>query len=88
MTCHVSRTKRETEQDKMIKHGHIKRKQKKNQQVKRVFNNKQLKASVKEYEDQLENFASDTEIKTIVQSQLTTVKSALNTVKRLEDIIG
>ena len=46
------------------------------------------KASVKEYEDQLENFDSDTEIKTIVQSQLTTVKSALTTVKRLEDIIG
>ncbi|AXO80906.1 PA2169 family four-helix-bundle protein [Olleya aquimaris] len=46
------------------------------------------KASIKEYEDQLENFNADTEIQTIVQSQLTTVKSALNTVKRLEDIIG
>lgn len=32
----------------MIKHGHIKR-EKKNQQVQRVFNNKQLEASVKEY---------------------------------------
>lgn len=46
------------------------------------------KASIKEYEDQLENFNTDTEIQAIVQSQLTTVKSALNTVKRLEDIIG
>ncbi|MBL7560622.1 PA2169 family four-helix-bundle protein [Olleya sp. YSTF-M6] len=46
------------------------------------------KASIKEYEDQLKNFNTDTEIQTIVQSQLTTVKSALNTVKRLEDIIG
>ncbi|WP_299250279.1 PA2169 family four-helix-bundle protein [uncultured Lacinutrix sp.] len=45
------------------------------------------KESVKEYEEQLGNFNTDTEIKTIIQSQLTTVKSALNTVKKLEDII-
>ncbi|RAJ18023.1 ferritin-like domain-containing protein [Olleya aquimaris] len=45
------------------------------------------KASVEEYESQLENFNNNPEIKTIVQSQLTTVKSALNTVKKLEDIV-
>ena len=46
------------------------------------------KASLTEYEEKLERFNEDSEIKTIIQTQLTTVRSALNTVKRLEDIIG
>jgi len=46
------------------------------------------KASLSEYEEKLEQFNEDSEIKTIIESQLTTVRSALNTVKRLEDIIG
>jgi uncharacterized protein (TIGR02284 family) len=46
------------------------------------------KASLTEYEEKLERFNEDSEIKTIIQTQLTTVRSALNTVKKLEDIIG
>ncbi|QXP60793.1 ferritin-like domain-containing protein [Olleya sp. HaHaR_3_96] len=46
------------------------------------------KASLSEYEEKLEQFNEDSEIKTIIESQLTTVRSALSTVKRLEDIIG
>ncbi|MFB9057403.1 PA2169 family four-helix-bundle protein [Mariniflexile ostreae] len=45
-------------------------------------------ASVTEYENQLENVADYLPIKELLFAQMTSVKTALNAVERLEDIIG
>ncbi|ALJ05136.1 hypothetical protein APS56_08355 [Pseudalgibacter alginicilyticus] len=45
------------------------------------------KASVSEYETQLEKVSDYLPIKDLLNNQMTSIKTALNTVKRMEDII-